>query len=98
MGMAEDHGAPGAHVVDVLAPVLIDEPCPAPGTEKYRRAADRTKRAHGRIYAARNALQGAFKEGAAAFVHRGLAQNRRRKGARTLAPPLAHQAPRRVPR
>ena len=68
----EDERTPGAHVVDVLAPVLVDEARTAPLAEEHRRAAHGAEGAHGGVDPAGNQFLRTFKEAAAALVHRAI--------------------------
>ncbi len=52
MGVAEDHGAPGADVVDIALAVGVDRVGPGGAVEEDRIAADAAKRAHRRVHAA----------------------------------------------
>jgi hypothetical protein len=50
--VAEDHGTPGAEVVDVAVAVGIGEPCALGSFYEGRRAADRSKGTNRRVDAA----------------------------------------------
>jgi hypothetical protein len=57
VGVAEDERAPGAHVVDVVVAVDVDDLGAVPALDEDRVAADRPHRAHRRVDAAGQALQ-----------------------------------------
>jgi hypothetical protein len=50
--MAQDHGSPGAYVVNILVAVGVSEACPVSANDERRIAADSPKRAHGRVHTA----------------------------------------------
>jgi len=52
MGMAQDHGAPGGHVVDVPVAVLVPDPRPRGLPDEEGRRPDGTEGPHGAVHAA----------------------------------------------
>ena len=62
-GVAEDHGAPGAEVVDVAVAVGVGEVGAGGGLDEGGRAADGAKGAHGGVDAAGKEALGALLEG-----------------------------------
>jgi hypothetical protein len=72
VAMSEDHRPPRANVVDVLAPVFVDEARAPRLAEEHRSAPDGPKGAHRGIDAAGNDALRTFKQLAAALVHRSL--------------------------
>ncbi len=58
--VAEDHGAPGAHIIQQLVPIRIVEMLPAAAFDNQRLSTDGTERPHGTIHAADKHLLGAL--------------------------------------
>ena len=56
--MAQDHGAPGAHVIDVLIVVFVEQVRATGGMEEHRCAADAFERPHRGIHTAGNVFLG----------------------------------------
>jgi len=61
--VAEDHGTPGAEVVDIAIAVRVDDPSAMGPLDKRRRAADCTKSSHRRVDAARKKSLGSLLQG-----------------------------------